>query len=66
MCLRWATPAYLKPPRVMDEPLFGLSLALSSDGRPLAVGAIDHSSATGVQRDQTDRSTEWSGAVLLC
>ncbi len=45
---------------------FGSSLALSSDGGVLAVGATwEDSSATGINGDQADNSAEDSGAVYL-
>lgn len=61
----WAQTDYLKPPRVMNGQMFGLSLALSGDGRQLAVGAIDHSSATGINGALDIGGANQSGAAFL-
>ena len=45
---------------------FGYSIALSTDGGTLAVGATGESSlATGINGNQTDNSAESAGAVYL-
>ncbi|MFP8833329.1 integrin [Hydrogenophaga sp. XSHU_21] len=61
----WTHQAYLKPPRVMAGQSFGQSLALSSDGQMLAVGAYDHSSATGFDGDMADGGAMNSGAAFM-
>ena len=60
----WAQRAYLKAsnPDVGDS--FGFSVALSSDGLTLAVGAPhEESAATGVNGDQSDNGRSRAGAV---
>jgi len=45
---------------------FGNSLVLSDDGRTLAVNAeVERSSASGVNGNQADNSSPWSGAVYV-
>ena len=62
----WSQRTYLKASNTNARDRFGLSIALTSDGRTLAVGAADESSnATGVGGDQSDNSLVKSGAVYL-
>lgn len=63
----WSQQAYLKPPYIqpLDFHHFGWPVALSGDGKTLAVGSADASSATGINGDQTDNSAWHSGAVYL-
>jgi hypothetical protein len=62
----WRQQAYIKSSNSDREDGFGASLALSSNGDVLAVGALgEDSAATGVNGDQTDNSSENSGAVYL-
>ncbi len=62
----WAQQAYLKASNSDELELFGSSVALSSDGSTLAVGArTEDSSATGVGGDQADNATARSGAVYV-
>lgn len=64
----WTQTAYLKASNAENLDEFGNSVALSSDGSVLAVGAHwEDSSATGVNDNvnQDDNSTDKSGAVYL-
>ncbi|MEO7733068.1 MAG: DUF4215 domain-containing protein, partial [Kofleriaceae bacterium] len=61
----WSQQAYLKASNT-DPDRFGWSLALSSDGSTLAVGAPDEAStATGIDGDQHDNSGDRVGAVYV-
>jgi len=63
---RWRQSAYLKAPNAQECDLFGSGVALSGDGRTLAVGAMgEDSAATGVNGNQADNSTRDPGAVDL-
>lgn len=58
--------AFLRPAVHHKDAAFGLSLALSGDGRSLAVGAFgEDSAALGVDGDQNDHSAPNAGAVYL-
>lgn len=60
----WAQEAYIKASNTGFNDRFGGRVALSGD--TLAVGAYgEDSSATGVNGDQTDDSSEFSGAVYV-
>jgi hypothetical protein len=62
----WRQQAYVKASNAGREDWFGYSVALSSDGDTLAVGArFEDSSATGVNGDQADNSAYQSGAVYV-
>ncbi len=63
----WSQQAYVKASNTGGNDYFGgSSIALSSDGNLLAVGAIgEDSAATGIGGDQTDRSSSYSGAVYF-
>ena len=62
----WKQQAYLKAPNTDAHDEFGCSIALSTDGNTLAVGArLEDSSATGVNGNQEDNSASNSGAVYL-
>jgi hypothetical protein len=66
----WAQQTYVKPSNTHPNPnqffYFGISVALSSGGDSLAVGAFtEDSAATGVGGDQTDVSAAGAGAVYL-
>lgn len=53
----WAQKAYLKAPNADAGDLFGASMALSGDGKTLAIGATaENSLATGLQGNQADNS----------
>jgi hypothetical protein len=73
---RWTQQAYVKasntgeagatPDSFGDGDQFGVSLALSDDGRTLAVGAItEDSNASGINGNQADNSAMSSGAVYV-
>jgi hypothetical protein len=62
----WSQQAYIKASNTEADDAFGSSVALSSDGNTLAVGAGgEDSSATGVNGNESDNSIENSGAVYL-
>lgn len=63
----WAqTPLRVKALNSDKNDDFGMSIALSGDGRTLVVGAIGESSkATGVNGDQSDNSMDGVGAAYL-
>jgi len=64
----WTQQAYVKASntRIVDQAQFGISVALSSDGNTLAVGAIDEdSAATGVGGNQADTTAANAGAVYV-
>lgn len=63
---RWAQTAYIKAPNAQEYDLFGSGVALSGDGRTLAVGAMgEDSAAAGLNGNQADNSMRDSGAVYL-
>jgi hypothetical protein len=62
----WAQRAYIKAPNADVGDEFGSALALSTDGRLLAVGAHNEGSAArGFDGDGSDNSAPESGAVYL-
>lgn len=63
----WMQEAYVKASNTrLDFARFGISLAISSDGNRLAVGACDErSNATGINGDQMDSSLPNAGAVYV-
>jgi len=71
----WAQQAYIKASNTGNAAVgngfpegdqFGYSIALSSDGNTLAVGAIgEDSTVMGVNGDQTDNSANQSGAAYV-
>jgi len=62
----WSQEAYLKASNPDANDQFGDSVALSTDGNTLAVGATGESSnATGINGDQTNNSLTDSGAVYI-
>lgn len=62
----WAQQAYIKPSNSVQNHLFGESLALSSEGNRLAVGAPgDSSIATGVDGDEDNTNRPGTGAVFV-
>lgn len=62
----WSQQAYLKSSNTGTNDKFGSSLALSTDGNTLAVGApFEDSSATGIGGNQADNSAADSGAVYV-
>jgi hypothetical protein len=63
---RWSQQAYLKASNPGKGDRFGTSVALSSDGNTLAVGARNEASAaTGINGDQADDSAAGAGAVYV-
>jgi hypothetical protein len=63
---RWSQEAYVKASNTDGGESFGASLALSSDGSTLAVGAYgENSAATGVGGDQSDNNMPGAGAVYV-
>jgi len=62
----WSQQAYVKASNTGGGDLFGASVALSSDGNTLAVGATgEDSAATGIGGSQADNSAPPSGAVYV-
>lgn len=62
----WSQQAYVKSPNTGEDDDFGVSVALSSDGGTLAVGARGEAGGSiGIGGDQTDNSAPNAGAVYL-
>ena len=62
----WSQQAFVKASNTGPGDSFGYSVALSSTGTTLAVGATgESSSATGVGGNQSDNSAQMAGAVYL-
>lgn len=62
----WQQQAYLKASNTEVNDSFGSEIALSADGKVLAVGAkYEDSSATGSDGDQASNDAEGSGAVYM-
>jgi hypothetical protein len=62
----WSQQAYVKASNTQDDDLFGTSVALSADGRTLAVGAIgEDSDARGIAGDQGNNAADNSGAAYV-
>jgi len=62
----WVLQSRLKAPNAEADDGFGASLAITTDGSLLAVGAPgEDSSAKGVDGDQTDNTASGSGAVYV-
>ncbi|HWO20266.1 MAG TPA: hypothetical protein VNO30_15965 [Kofleriaceae bacterium] len=62
----WSQQAYVKPSNTDGGESFGYSVALSSDGSTLAVGAYgENSAATGINGSQADDSASYAGAVYV-
>ncbi len=63
---QWQQQAYIKPENPGEDYDFGSSVALSANGRLLAVGAKDEASGSkGVGGDSSDASVTGAGAVYL-
>lgn len=63
---QWTQMAYIKASNTDTGDLFGTSIALSADGKTLAVGATNENSiATGVDGDQSNNNASNSGAVYI-
>jgi trimeric autotransporter adhesin len=62
----WTQRSYIKASNAQAGDRFGIGLALTADGRTLAVGAeSEDSQATGVGGNQADNSVSKAGAVYL-
>lgn len=62
----WTQEAYVKASGAGAGDYFSESLALSADGKVLAVGAVkESSSAQGIGGNETNNDAEWSGAVYV-
>lgn len=62
----WSHAAYLRPSIFDTEDLFGTSVALSGNGRQLAVGAVgEDSAAVGIDADATNNTAAESGAAYV-
>ncbi|QEA14520.1 integrin [Comamonas flocculans] len=62
----WSQQAYVKASNTGMDDIFGPGLALTSDGRTMAVGAYqEDSKSAGIGGDQADNSAPLSGAVYL-
>lgn len=62
----WQQQAYLKASNPDDEDNYGFAISLSADGKTLAVGAYNEDSAAkGVNGDQSNNSSNNSGAVYV-
>lgn len=62
----WSPQTYVKASNTESGDCFGVSVALSGDGRMLAVGApCEGSNAIGVNGDQSDNTRPSAGAVYL-
>jgi len=62
----WKQVAYVKASNPRAGAQFGYAVALSSDGRTLAVGSqMEESAATGVNGNQNDHSMFSAGAVYI-
>ncbi len=62
----WPQQAYVKASTIGAGDQFGFSVALSSDGNTLAVGAIgEASAATVIDGNQTDNTAPSAGAVYV-
>ena len=63
---QWSQQAYVKASNTGEGDLFGGSVALSSDGDTLAVGAIGEASAAAeVNGDQFDNTSPAAGAAYV-
>ena len=62
----WGPPVYIKASNTRAGDEFGMSVALSTDGSTLAVGApFEASGAAGIGGNQADSSAPSAGAVYL-
>lgn len=59
----WSPFSYIKASNVGNDDLFGTAVALSGDGKTLAVGARNEDSTSAL--DQTDNAASNAGAVYL-
>jgi hypothetical protein len=61
----WTPRAYVKGSNTDAGDEFGSAVALSGDGRIMAVGAHNEDGAKGINGDQNDNSADDSGAVYM-
>ncbi|MET3495676.1 hypothetical protein [Variovorax boronicumulans] len=62
----WTLKTFVKAPNPDNGDVFGYGLALSADGKTLAVGAArEASNSTGIGGNQADNSVPYAGAVYL-
>ena len=62
----WQQQAYIKASNTETDDGFGDSVALSSDGNTLAVGAWkEDSGATGINGNEADNSADGAGAIYI-
>lgn len=62
----WSQQAYVKASNTRETAWFGGAIALSADGRVMAVGShFESSAATGIDGDQDNTAADRSGAVYL-
>ena len=62
----WSQQAYVKASNTGVNDYFGYSVALSSNGNTLAVGAyVERSNATGIDGNQADNSAPGAGAAYV-
>ena len=62
----WTEILYLKASNAEAYDEFGATVALSNDGRVLAVGArVEDGGSTGVDGDRSDNSVRDAGAVYV-
>lgn len=61
----WTDQAYVKASNTEANDAFGNKLALSDDGATLAVGALEHSAAVGIDGNQSDNTALGAGAVYV-
>ncbi len=62
----WSEQAYIKASNTEESDWFGSSLALSADGRTMAVGAVlEDSGSKGINGDEADNSASSAGAVYV-
>jgi hypothetical protein len=64
--MTWTQAAYVKASNATAYAEFGSAMALSRDGKLLAVGArAESSGAKGINGSQNDKSTQDAGAVYI-
>ncbi|MCW5518914.1 hypothetical protein J1N09_03630 [Aureitalea sp. L0-47] len=62
----WSQQAYIKASNTDPQDQFGISVAINSDGSRIVVGAWgEDSNATGVNGDETNNSSSFSGAAYV-
>jgi hypothetical protein len=62
----WHQEAYIKASNTDPWDSFGMSVALSADGRTLVVGAhLENSAAAGIDGDASNNSLAYAGAVYV-